>query len=396
MQIREWPVLFKKTSTGAIQYWKVRVLAEAFITEVVPGVKKPDGPDVGVIVTEYGQFGTESPQMTSDTVSEGKNVGKKNETTAVEQAVKEANSRWEKQLKKGYVQSKESAEAEELDEIIEGGISPMLAHTFSKHGHKIAYPAYMQPKLDGIRCIAVISGGVCTLWSRTRKPINSMPHIQAELEACFGNMELVLDGELYNHKLKNNFEEIVSMVRQDKPHEDCTKVEYHVYDSIGEGTFEQRYMKLRELFSYYEYGLIATTLVPTVHVNEESEVMGFFERFRRFGYEGIMLRNAHGKYVNRRSYDLQKVKEFDDEEFDICGIEEGRGRLSGHVGAFICRTRDGKEFLAKMSGDTERLRTYFTNHSLWRGKRLTVQYQGLTGKEGVPRFPVGIAIRDYE
>lgn len=93
---------------------------------------------------------------------------------------------------------------------------------------------------------------------------------------------------------------------------------------------------------------------------------------------------------------MQKVKEFDDAEFEITGIEEGRGKLAGHVGAFVCKTDEGKTFLAKMSGDTGKLADYFTNHSLWAGKRLTVKYQGMTGKEKVPRFPVGIAIRDYE
>ena len=109
-----------------------------------------------------------------------------------------------------------------------------------------------------------------------------------------------------------------------------------------------------------------------------------------------MVRNVHSLYVNKRSYDLQKVKDFSDEDFVIVGVEEGRGKLAGHVGAFICKTDDGKQFLAKMSGETSRLKEYFENHSLWEGKKLTVQFQGLTGAEKVPRFPVGKAIRDYE
>jgi DNA ligase-1 len=124
--------------------------------------------------------------------------------------------------------------------------------------------------------------------------------------------------------------------------------------------------------------------------------MDYFNLFRAEQYEGAMLRNKDSKYVNKRSYDLLKLKEFDDDEFEIIGIEEGRGKLAGHVGAFVCKTSDGKTFLAKMSGDTEKLADYFKDHSLWSGKRLTVQYQGLTGKERVPRFPVGKSIRDYE
>ena len=107
-----------------------------------------------------------------------------------------------------------------------------------------------------------------------------------------------------------------------------------------------------------------------------------------------MLRNIDSLYVNKRSYDLQKVKEFQDEEFEIIGIDEGRGKLTGHVGSFVCRTANGKEFLAKMAGDTDKLKEYFENHALWQGKQLTVKFQGLTGKEQVPRFPVGLRIRD--
>ena len=95
------------------------------------------------------------------------------------------------------------------------------------------------------------------------------------------------------------------------------------------------------------------------------------------------------------SMDLQKVKDFLDDEFDIVDIEEGRGKLAGHVGAFICKMSDGKTFKAKMSGDTEHLKDYFENHQRWSGMRLTVQYQGLTSY-GIPRFPVGKAIRNYE
>jgi DNA ligase 1 len=389
--MKSFPILYKKTSTGAIQFWEISAMEKQGAMS-----EEEYAPMHVMIFTKYGQMGTNSPQITIDTIQKGKNLNKKNETTPYEQACKEAESRWKKQKKKGYVESIEAAENEELDELIEGGINPMLAHTFSKHGHKIKYPCYMQPKLDGIRCIAMIKDGECTLWSRTRKPITSMPHIVAQLEACFENMTLTFDGELYNHMFKNNFEHIVSLVRQEEAADNCADVEYHIYDVVEDTAFEMRHAKLMDLLYYFADGFMSIMPVSTIRVNKEEEVLVHYEDLRMKGYEGIMLRNSHGVYEGKRSYNLQKVKEFQDEEFDICGIEEGRGRLSGHVGAFVCRTRDGKEFLAKMSGDTERLRTYFTDHSLWRGKRLTVQFQGFTGKEGVPRFPVGITIRDYE
>lgn len=377
------PILYKKTSTGAIQEWTIGVYQESMNSLT------------SVIETNYGQLNSDKIQTTKDTISSGKNVGKKNETTPFEQACAEALAKWEKQKKKGYVESKEAAEAGELDDLIEGGIVPMLAHKFSEQGHKIKYPAYAQPKLDGIRCIAILKNGKCTLWSRTRKQIKSVPHIIAEIEKRF-IADIVLDGELYNHEFKTNFEHIVHLVRQDKkPDPQCTDVQYHIYDIINSDPFKDRIGHIVKCFTIGSPIFKYLRLVETYRI-EEDEVQRWFNEFVKTGYEGAMLRNTDSLYVNKRSYDLQKVKEFDDGEFKITGIEEGRGKLSGHVGAFVCETKEGKQFLAKMSGDTGRLKEYFLDHSLWKGKLLTVQYQGLTGATGVPRFPVGVTIRDYE
>jgi DNA ligase-1 len=379
------PTLYKKTSTGAIQFWTI----EHYAADFSPGLG-------AYIKTTYGQLGTDSPQETVDFIKEGKNTGRKNETNAWEQAALEAQAKWEKQKKKGYVDSKEAAEAGELDAIIEGGIIPMLAHSYADHGHKIKYPAYVQPKLDGIRCIAILKDGNCTLWTRTRKPITGVPHIARAIEKAIPpGQDLVLDGELYNHDFKANFEKIVSFVRQETPAAGHEVVQYHVYDIPSEETFAKRAEKLRYMkSSWFPNGEVVK--VDTALVEDEAQAMSYFERWRSEGYEGAMIRNAEGKYVNKRSYDLLKMKEFDDAEFKIVDVEEGRGRLAGHVGAFVCEDGEGRRFLAKMSGDTDRLREFFNDRTLWSGKKLTVKYQGLTGANGVPRFPVGVAIRDYE
>lgn len=377
-----YPALYKKTSTGAIQQWKICTVPQ----HISSG-------EASMIVTEHGQVDGKI-QTTQDLIDEGKNLGKKNATNAYQQADAEALAKWEKQKKKGYVESIEAAQAGELDELIEGGIVPMLAHSFKKDGHKIKYPAYVQPKLDGIRCIAILKDGKCTLWSRTRKQITSMPHIVAEIEKHW-KADIVLDGELYNHEFKKDFEKIVSAVRKEEAEEGYLNVQYHVYDIANGDPFKIRMDRLFKCFNVGNPSLQYVKWVLTT-TTAEDEVLHHFEIFKEQGYEGAMLRNPDSLYVNKRSYDLQKVKEFDDGEFDILGVEEGRGKLQGHAGAFLCRTTDGKTFLAKMSGDTDRLRDYFLNHRLWEGKRLTVQYQGLTGANGVPRFPVGVAIRDYE
>jgi DNA ligase-1 len=370
-----FPTLYKKTSTGAIQFWEIKAL----------GLQN----NVGKIETRYGQLDTANPQVTYDLITQGKNIGKKNETSVEQQTVAETRAKWEKQKKKGYVESIEAAEAGQVDALIEGGILPMLAHKFAEQGHKIKYPAYVQPKLDGIRCIAILKDGKCTLWSRTRKQITSMPHIVKAIENTY-TVDLIFDGELYNSEYKSNFEKIVSLVRQEEPGEGHEVVQYHIYDLIEDGTFFTRTCHIDELLFRQPACLQE---VSTFLVDSEEQILEFFNSFLKEGYEGAIVRNKDGKYTNKRSYDLQKVKEFDDGEFDILGIEEGRGKLAGHVGAFLCRLPNGKTFLAKMSGDTANLKNYFLQHSLWTGKSLNVQYQGLTSY-GIPRFPVGIRIRE--
>lgn len=369
----KFATLYKKTSTGAIHQWTIST-------------------NGNTITTVHGQVNGKM-QTGEDVVNEGKNVGRANETSAIEQAEAEAKSKWEKQKKKGYVESISDAEAGEVDALIEGGVLPMLAFTFEKQGKKIKYPCFTQPKLDGIRMIAILKDGVCTLWSRTRKPITSLPHIIAEIEDRFVE-DVVLDGEAYNHSFKDNFEHIVHIVRQEDPDAKCTDVEYHIYDLINDSPFDSRVKELNRLFN--EAGTLSyLKQVETEIVNNELEVPDFFVKYKDLGYEGAMLRNTKGMYAGKRSADLIKVKEMQDAEFPIVGIEEGRGKLAGHVGSFICQLADGNTFNAKMSGNLERLKEYFNNPSMWKDQILTVQFQDLTAY-GVPRFPVGLRIRKPE
>lgn len=410
-----FPTLYKKTNTGAIQYWKIKVVEVCecqiykpeghekfmFIPQDDPRADGHSDADdqqfAGEIVTEYGQINTDSPQITKDLIADGKSAGKKNATTAWEQAQKDTQAKWEKQKKKGYVEDVESAQAGEIDtDVIKGGVFPMLAQKFAEHSQKIIYPCFVQPKLDGMRCIATVIDGKCTLWSRTRKPILSAPHIIVELEETFEGQTITLDGELYNHTLHNDFERIMSLARQSEPGEGHTDIQYHIYDKITDGIFADRINELQNDLAMCPFNYVK--LLTTSMARDAEEITAIFISFRAQGYEGLIVRNAEGKYtVNKRSYDLQKLKEFIDAEFDIVGIEkEGSGRLQGHVGSFTCKTEDGTEFGVKMEGKQEKLKQYFDDHSLWKGKQLTVTYQRITNKSKVPLHPVGSRIREQE
>jgi ATP-dependent DNA ligase len=132
--------------------------------------------------------------------------------------------------------------------------------------------------------------------------------------------------------------------------------------------------------------------VETVVVSDEDEMRALFRKYIEENFEGLMLRDPDSLYVGKRSTGLLKVKERDDSDFEIVGVEEGRGKLSGH-GIFILRTAEGKEFRAKMKGETDALRKYLEDKDTWIGRRVTVAYQGLTA-DGIPRFPVAIRVHE--
>ena len=364
------PPLYELSHTGNVKVWMIKVVDNGTSSD---------------IITSFGVLNGKM-QETSDTISEGKNYGKSNATTAAQQARSEAESKWEKKKKKGYVDSITKAEAEEVDALITGGIEPMLAHSFSKSGDKLSYPACTQPKLDGIRCVAIKKGNEVTLWTRTRKPITSCSHIAEAIKKNFPDTDITLDGELYNHDLKSNFEKIVHAVKRDHATEDSSLIEYHVYDVISEGTFIERTKNIE---------ILTHPLVPvtTEIVDDEVSMLKNFQNYQTLGYEGLMIRSKDSFYESKRSYHLQKVKEFEDAEYLIIGANEGRGKLQGTLGTLTCRTQTGATFEVKLTGNQEENAKYLNDHSLWKEQYLTVKFQGLTEKTGVPRFPVGLRIR---
>jgi ATP-dependent DNA ligase len=395
----DWlPTLFKRTSTGQIQVWRI-------------------GTDSNAIHSESGKL---DGKMVAgrDVVKEGKNTGKVNATTPEEQARAEAEAKFLKQLKKGYTKDLKAAQQGEVDTtVIEGGVNPMLAHKYRDHAKKIVWPAAVQPKLDGIRCIGVVKDGKATLWSRTRKQIKSMPHIEAALVQAARGKDVIFDGELYNHNLRTggtvssqdapstvDFEQIISLVRKDEPDPNHKLVEYHVYDLVLDNySFADRSQMLRTFVE----GVDHLVFVETIEAENHPHMEEIYAHYMANGYEGAIVRNLSAVYEYKRSYNLQKVKEFVDEEFEIVGIEEGRGKLAGHAGAMVCVLKDkslqqkrieaglGETFNAKMEGNQDRLRYYFENPNEVIGKLLTVRFQNLT-QYGVPRFPVGARLRDQQ
>lgn len=343
--------------------------------------------DKSEIIVTFGQ--TNGKMQTKSTIiSVGKNIGKSNETTHYEQACAEAESKWNKQKDKLYTESKEKA-----NNVRELTLRPMLAQSYNKHSHKIKMPCYVQPKLDGLRNLASSHG----LFSRAGKQVKCLQHIETALKPIFQHVkdkyghDIVFDGELYCHDLE--FQNIISGIKRDEANEHTPKIEYHIYDCIVKDklhfTNRQRFLLLNELRDVLSNPLV---LVSTLIIHDVGKIGEMHEKMVGLGYEGIMLRNIEGIYQpDKRSYDLQKVKSFDDAEFKIVALNEDK---NGHV-VYSCVTEDGNLFDVKPTGtDTERRKPLLTPHEFL-GKMLTVKFfRYTTGENPVPRFPVGLRLRE--
>lgn len=364
--------LYKQTSSGAIQEWMVEAVGNE-------------------VLTKFGQLNSDKIQAAKEVVK-GKNLGKKNETTDEQQAELRAEQMWEAKIKKGYTRDLDLAKSTKntLD-----AVNPMLAFPIEKKEKHVVFPAYAQPKLDGMRCIAVVENFKCTLYTRTQKVISTLPHIVKQIEhgaIAAGLPDVILDGELYNHDLKDDFNRLMSLIKRDEVHPDCEVIEFHLYDDVSEfSDYSDRHMTIVDIATYGTH----LKTIKNVIVNSREDLDVCFHEFLKEGYEGAMYRNPNIGYENKRSASLLKVKVMDDAEFTIIGVNEGKGKLAGKAGTFVCLTPEGKEFKAKLKGAIEDLTEYLVNFDKYNGKQLTVQYQGLT-PDGIPRFPVGLRIRIEE
>jgi DNA ligase-1 len=213
----------------------------------------------------------------------------------------------------------------------------------------------------------------------------------------FPTGEHFVDGEGYEHRYRTNFEKIVSLIRQETPTKSHEVVQFHVFDyfqpSQEKEEFNTRLNQFNDTLCELEEECPSIVSVRQHLAKNQEEMEELYSQFMAEGYEGAMVKNLDSPYEFKRSYNLLKVKEFLDDEFDIIGVDEGRGKLMGHAAAFVCRTKLGSTFKAKMKGETSKLKEYFDNSSLWEGKRITVRYQNLTS-DGIPRFPIALSIRE--
>jgi len=363
--------IFRLSPANKMLVWSIEMLQE-------------DG--VYSIVTSRGQVGGKIIVDSPTVIRDGK-AGR----SVIDQAKLQYNSLVKKKTDMGYTES-EDGKNENLP------VSPMLAQNFEVHESKILFPASAQPKLDGVRCIVKVSNGNIEIVSRTGKDFTALRHIKHAVN----NIDLgdiILDGELFSDVL--DFQRVVGLVRKknlnNTDRSDMNFVKFNVFDCINPNCTNMSFIDRWELVDNLVKRDLTKTLVivPVYQVENRQDIEKLLFQFLENGDEGIMIRNTDSPYeIDKRSYNLQKYKRFMDSEYQIVGSEEGNGNDKGTV-IWVCVNEEGKEFNVRPKGTRDDRRFYYDNRTSYYGKLLTVKYQELTN-DGIPRFPVGITMRDYE
>ena len=410
--------LFKRTKTGAIQYWKV--------------LTSPDEHHGCHIVKESGQLGTISPITHREFLNCGKNVGRSNETTPEEQAESQALSDWTKKHDEGYKTLKDlgiitpgedhvfeigngegyfagygtleaalNNEMPKFNSDSNGNPKPMLATCYTKVKN-ITYPCYIQPKLDGVRCLMVVDtdanpllGGPVKFLSRSGKDYLTLGHISSDVITYLADqlehpIQFILDGELYNESI--SFQEIIQAVKKQCPN--SLKLKFRAYDIVNNQLQKTRLAQVKELVKVIDSPHVVLTETYIAH--DLTEVKKCHDQWVNEGNEGAMIRLTNGSYSQgQRSRELLKVKEFDETEYKFYGWDLGQ-RLEDLLA--LCATENGSQFKAKMIGTREQKEALYIKYqgtNITSDMKLTVKHFGLT-TDGLPRFPIGKGIRDYE
>ena len=362
--------LYKVDTKGKTREWSIEVLGDKYRT--ISGLV--DGEKV----------------TSAWTVAKPKNVGKANETTPEAQAQLEADAEVTKKLEQGGY-------FEDIADIHEDTyFEPMLAATYEDIKNFDPFGVYSQPKLDGIRCVTTRKG----MFSRNGKEFVSCPHIRNALSEVFRKYpDLVLDGELYNHDLKDDFNEIVSMIKKQKTTPETIEkasrlVQYHVYDAYFPENPNLEFANRTEMLRDIIFTLVpdfAIRFVYTVQVASQEELDEVYSHNMAGGYEGQMIRIAGSKYENKRTKNLIKRKEFEDKEFLILDIMEGEGNWAGYAKSVVVRLEDGTTCASGIRGNQEFLAKLLKGKNEYLGGECTIRYQNRT-PDGKLRFPIVTAL----
>lgn len=386
ISVQEFPKLYIDNKKK-IYEWSIKIV--------------PKDNNVFSIVTMHGQKNGKMVIHEKD-ITEGK--GKR---SVLEQTLQEVNRKWDNKKEKELYVENLDINPDLSKKVV---IRPMLANTFSfdtynskSRAFKISFPSYIQKKYDGIRCISYLKDDKVILESRKGIEFQNFGILKDQLYNLFQKLpkNLYLDGELYTDKL--DFEVISGLIRlhekkiTQKDIELINQIEYHIYDFVDLDNenmiYKDRYDFLTNFLSSNITNKSLCKNVDTILIEKLDDIKNYHDNFVKDGYEGIMIRDMNGIYeINKRSKYLQKFKEFMEEEFKIIGFHEGSSDEKGSV-IWNCVNKDNQEFSVRPKGTFESRKKLFDNGDKYIGKLLTVIFQEYSA-DGIPRFPVGKAIRD--
>jgi len=390
----ELPFVYRSTDAGKVNQW--RSWAE----------ETDDGG--AVLCTEFGQVGGKLRTTRREVTKAGRH------DTLYGKAKHDATKKWEdKQSKEGYVTELGEDDADAAPDAKKRKVDasdvpvlPMLAKVaeFRDEAVKgLAWPCFVQPKIDGFRCVARVcpTDGVGLFSRKNIRYIGfpSMHDILGDIElpeTGFGSGKFHLDGEFYINGME--FNALSGLIKRGQHHDDydLEELEFRVFDCFDldhmHTPFSERIAFAQEVLGDLPARVHA---LETHVVSSIAESLSFMERFLKAGHEGLMFRGTDSPYVLRkRSSHLLKLKEFEEEEFTIVGFNEAAGADAGSV-VWECETHDGKkQFSVRPMGTLEHRTKLFEDADNHVGRLLTVKYQNLSKKDNVPRFPVGKEIRD--
>jgi DNA ligase 1 len=363
--------LEKIGATGARLYWEARI-------------------NEAEVDYEYGQVGG-AAQIIHEIFTKGKNDGKANETSPAYQCLFEAERKARKKMENSYQLI--SGELETVGKTVKATDvtipKPMLAKTYDDQEKNVAKwrNIYVQPKLDGNRCLINIMTG--KMYSRSRKEIINIPDLgQAVMDACV-NLKGIewADGELYSDEL--SFREIQSIIRQaNSIHPNADKINFHMFDYISEVPFCARALAMEnEVIENDRVIIVPSTIVPI------DKIRVLHNTFVEEGYEGIILRNPDMPYEEKRSSGLIKYKLFRDEEFRVIDWSPEKNDET-LMGAAILETADGEIFKARPAMSELDKAEIWENRDAYIGMMAIVKFQEKDPVSGIPRFPILKGFRD--
>lgn len=371
------PILYKRNNNKAIMFWQIVVQDDTYFT--IYGLL--NGKRITTLPTQCKE----------------KNIGKKNYINSFEQAIKEATSIWlKKQKSENFSPDLDFVMKNEKNIIFN---PPMLAKKYDLiYNEKYEF---VQPKLDGIRCNCHFNNGNIDAISRKNTPFKYITHITEALRPILEKYPSIhLDGELYNHQLHDNFQELVSLIRKEVEPDIENKekiqkyIKYYVYDMWDDNDEELTFDKRNKLLNDILQSCPNVEIVPTFTVKNGDEIDFYLKKFLEEGYEGLIIR-TNDKYEHKRSSNLLKYKLFCDDEFQIIDIIEGNGNLSNVAGYCIVQLENNLTCKCNIKGNLAYKQNLLINKNQYIGKYATITYFERTN-DGRLRFPYLKDIRDYE